>query len=159
MKKKGFTLVELLAVIAILAILVIMALPAVLRMYREARKTTFIEEVQGTYKLAQVRYVQDSIKSNANEFKYSNCKYTTGTNQGKVIDGYDELDMTTSGNFKYKIIINGSTGVQEFTASNGSYKFTIKENQKGINFNASDVSSEGDNKNVEEDDTNICGSI
>ena len=102
MKKKGFTLVELLAVIAILAILVIMALPAVLRMYRQARQTTFIEEVQGTYKLAQTRYVQDSITSANNEFKYSNCGTT----------GYNELDMTTSNNFKYKITINGSTGVQ-----------------------------------------------
>ena len=73
MKKKGFTLVELLAVIAILAILVIMALPAVLRMYREARQTTFIEEVQGTYKLAQTRDIQDTINKNSNSFTYSNC--------------------------------------------------------------------------------------
>ena len=159
MKKKGFTLVELLAVIAILAILVIMALPAVLRMYRQARQTTFIEEVQGTYKLAQTRYVQDSITSAANEFKYSNCKYTTGENAGKVITGYNELDMTTSNNFKYKITINGSTGVTEFTASNGSYKFVIKDAQKGVNFNPSDVTAEGENANVTEADDNICGNI
>ena len=42
MNKKGFTLVELLAVIAILAILVIIALPNVLELYRTARKNTFI---------------------------------------------------------------------------------------------------------------------
>ncbi len=45
MKKRGFTLVELLAVIAILAILVIMALPAVLRMYNKARIDSFSNEV------------------------------------------------------------------------------------------------------------------
>ena len=45
MNKKGFTLVELLAVIAILAILVIMALPAVLRMFNQARKDSFTNEV------------------------------------------------------------------------------------------------------------------
>ena len=35
MKKKGFTLVELLAVIAILAILVIVAMPNVLGMFKQ----------------------------------------------------------------------------------------------------------------------------
>ena len=38
MKKKGFTLVELLAVIAILAILVILSLPNVMSMYHNAKK-------------------------------------------------------------------------------------------------------------------------
>ena len=37
MNKKGFTLVELLAVIAILAILVIIALPNVLKMFKCGR--------------------------------------------------------------------------------------------------------------------------
>ena len=45
MKKKGFTLVELLAVIAILAILVIIALPNVLGMFQRAKKNTFTTEV------------------------------------------------------------------------------------------------------------------
>ena len=52
MNKKGFTLVELLAVIAILAILVIIALPNVLSMYNEARKNTFVtESIQNTLKM------------------------------------------------------------------------------------------------------------
>ena len=142
MKKKGFTLVELLAVIAILAILVIMALPAVLRMYRQARQTTFIEEVQGTYKLAQTRYVQDSITNNSNSFTYTNC--TTGNNP---------LDMTTSNNFKYTITINGSTGVSNFKASNGSYSFTFAG--PSVDFNPSDVKA-GTGGNVTESSTSIC---
>ena len=39
--RKGFTLVELLAVIAILAILVIIALPNVINMYNKAQKEIF----------------------------------------------------------------------------------------------------------------------
>ena len=46
MKKKGFTLVELLAVIAILAILVIVAMPNVLGMFNQAKSSTFVTEVQ-----------------------------------------------------------------------------------------------------------------
>ncbi len=144
MKKKGFTLVELLAVIAILAILVIMALPAVLRMYREARQTTFIEEVQGTYKLAQTRYVQDSIKNDANSFTYTNC--TTNNNP---------LDMTTSSNFHYSITISGKDGVSNFKASNGSYSFTFTG--PSLDFNPSDVKA-GEGGNVTESATDICPS-
>ena len=44
--KKGFTLVELLAVIAILAILVIIALPSVISMYNNAKKQVFLTEAQ-----------------------------------------------------------------------------------------------------------------
>ena len=44
--KRGFTLVELLAVIAILAILVIIALPNVINMYTKARKNAFLTEAQ-----------------------------------------------------------------------------------------------------------------
>lgn len=41
MNKRGFTLVELLAVIAILALLVIIALPNVLSMFNNAKKIYF----------------------------------------------------------------------------------------------------------------------
>ena len=44
--RKGFTLVELLAVIAILAILVIIALPNVINMYNRAQKQTFLTEAK-----------------------------------------------------------------------------------------------------------------
>ncbi|NLC97314.1 MAG: prepilin-type N-terminal cleavage/methylation domain-containing protein, partial [Erysipelotrichaceae bacterium] len=44
--KKGFTLVELLAVIAILAILIIIALPNVLEMFNNAKKDVFVTEVK-----------------------------------------------------------------------------------------------------------------
>ncbi len=43
--KKGFTLVELLAVIAILAILVIIALPNVMGMFNTAKENSFNTEV------------------------------------------------------------------------------------------------------------------
>lgn len=57
MKKKGFTLVELLAVIAILAILVIIALPNILNLFNEAKQNTFITEVRTVYKTAQQKFV------------------------------------------------------------------------------------------------------
>ena len=55
--KKGFTLVELLAVIAILAILVIMALPAVLRMFEKARIDSFTNEVNVLVRTTEQQYL------------------------------------------------------------------------------------------------------
>ena len=45
MKKRGFTLVELLAVISILAILVIVAMPNILKMFKESKVKSFTNEV------------------------------------------------------------------------------------------------------------------
>ena len=44
MKKRGFTLVELLAVIAILAILVLISLPNVVGMFNNAKKEREIQK-------------------------------------------------------------------------------------------------------------------
>ena len=57
--KRGFTLVELLAVIAILAILVVIALPNVINMFQGAKKGTFKTEVQTIMKQAQSTWVLD----------------------------------------------------------------------------------------------------
>lgn len=61
MNKKGFTLVELLAVIAILAILVIIAVPNVLETLSTSRKKTFENEVASYMTIAAEQFVSDSI--------------------------------------------------------------------------------------------------
>lgn len=57
MNKKGFTLVELLAVIAILAILVLVAVPNVLGMFNNAKKDTFATETKDMIRIAQQQYL------------------------------------------------------------------------------------------------------
>ena len=61
MKKKGFTLVELLAVIAILAILVIIALPNVINMYNNARKNSFLTEAKSIFKESANKYMSGNL--------------------------------------------------------------------------------------------------
>ena len=61
--KKGFTLVELLAVIAILAILVIIALPNIMNMFLSAKKSTFVSEAKIIYGAAEQEYVKDAFCS------------------------------------------------------------------------------------------------
>ena len=56
-KKKGFTLVELLAVIVILAIIMIIAIPSVLTTMTIARKKTFAEYATKVYMAAESKYL------------------------------------------------------------------------------------------------------
>ena len=55
--RKGFTLVELLAVIVILAIIMIIAIPSVLGTMTIARKKSFVEYVTKVYMAAQNKYM------------------------------------------------------------------------------------------------------
>ena len=64
MKRKGFTLVEMLAVIAILGILVLLVLPNVLKNYRDAKKIAFIDEAKAVYTQATDKYVTEKTKGN-----------------------------------------------------------------------------------------------
>ena len=129
--RKGFTLVELLAVIAILAILVIMALPAVLRMYRQARVNTFENEVKEIYRTAQTQFLNDVLSIGATE----SLEYGNNPASGKKCN--HSLEITGNSQFKYNIVIDVSGKVTAFTASNGTYSYelgdsTIKDTSKGL---------------------------
>jgi len=65
--KKGFTLVELLAVIVILAVIILIAVNAVLPQMRKARRNSFTDEVINFGKAAETKYVADSISQPEDE--------------------------------------------------------------------------------------------
>ena len=129
MKKKGYTLVELLAVIAILAILVIMALPAVLNMFTKARVDTFENEVKTIYRTAQQNYLLNG---------------GAAVNYGNKASGStvcNALDMTGNASLKYYISINGSGEVTKIEATNGTYYYskTPASGKTGFEINEIDV--------------------
>ena len=86
MNKKGFTLVELLAVITILAILVIIALPNVIKLYNNAKKNTFLTEAKTIYKEAANKYITESMKGNKITYISSNTKNSLELNGSKDIE-------------------------------------------------------------------------
>ena len=88
MKKKGFTLVELLAVIAILAILVIVAMPNVLGMFNQAKANTFVTEVQKYMDTAKTSFMTEAMQSGGQEVIFSSEVAT-----GEVFAGKKELAM------------------------------------------------------------------
>ncbi len=110
--KKGFTLVELLAVIAILAILVIIALPNVINMYNSAKKQTFLTEARTIYKEAQKKYVSDSI---------------SGNNVNTISSNGNKLDLTGN-KVDYDIKIDSAGNITDFKAYDGTYCISGKFN-------------------------------
>ena len=114
MNKKGFTLVELLAVIAILAILVIIALPNIMSMFNDARKNSFTTELKEIYKVAQQQWISDSLFGTG-EKVYSSTSSQTCPHP---------LDMSGRKNLNYYIRINKAGKVVEYHASDGTYQYT-----------------------------------
>ena len=134
MKKKGFTLVELLAVIAILAILVIIALPNVLSMYNEARKNTFVTEVRDYFKAGE----QNFLLNSGNAVTYTSLSGVTGSKT---------IEMTGNKNMQYYIVFDASGKCTKLLATNGTYKVEasadeINIEQLGDTYKADETSDE-----------------
>ncbi len=120
--KKGFTLVELLAVIAILAILVIIALPNVIDMFNEAKKNSFTTEIKEIYKVAEQQWINDSML-NTGEVVYSR------TNSSPC---NKSLNLSGRNNLEYYIKINKAGKVVEFYTTDGTYQYSYHGNELSI---------------------------
>ena len=122
MNKKGFTLVELLAVIAILAILVIIALPNVLKMYNDSKKNAFMTEAQTLAKEVSSKYISESMKGN---------KVTVISNK------QNPLDMTGR-ELEYSFELDSQGKIKNMTVSNGTY--CISTNKDYTKITRDDIS-------------------
>ncbi len=122
MKKKGFTLVELLAVIAILAILVIMALPAVLQMFNKARIDSFSNELNTIVKTSRQQYLIDG----GNVKRYSNT-------------GGSSISLTGDSNLQYYVEMNDKGNITKLQAIGNDFQYDVS-NPNGIDIiNKSDI--------------------
>ena len=124
--KKGFTLVELLAVIAILAILVLIAMPNVLNMFMNAKKSSFVTEAQNVIKQVTNKYIDESLKGN---------HISTISNDNNPLD--------LSGNIKYEIEIDSQGNVLNYIISNDSY--CISSSKKYNELTKDDVKDDCNN--------------
>ena len=132
MKKKGFTLVELLAVIAILAILVIIALPNVLSMFNSAKKSTFKTEVQSIFKQAQTDFIEDSIKSSGAQV------YCDATTKAADSSCTDTLQLTTTKQYYVKMDSQGNITRIGVKDSSFVYGLGTSTSTTGLNINQID---------------------
>lgn len=138
MNKKGFTLVELLAVIAILAILVIIALPNVLSMFNNAKKDLFLTEAKNVFKESAKKYISDNMHSSKEGNTY--CKSKT--------DSKNPLDMDSNDTYYY--IEKDSMGKTTKIVIWNESGYVIKALGDNVELNnlSSDVVTEGNNTDV-----------
>ena len=124
MKKKGFTLVELLAVIAILAILVIIALPNVLKMFNDSKKNSFLTETKTIYSEVSKKYISETMKGN--KLTYISSEDDT------------KLEMTGR-DLQYCVLLNTDGSVKSMKVSNGEWIAELPSGKKITDLNSSDL--------------------
>jgi len=142
--KKGFTLVELLAVVAILALLVIISLPNIMAMFMDAKKNSFLTECKQIFKTAQQQWMKDSMFETKDQV-YTRCK--TCTEKTLSLSGRKEID--------YYINLNKAGKVVSFQATDGTFQFIYVGDELKIEdiTDAIDVASLPDDEKITIKDT------
>ena len=136
--RKGFTLVELLAVIVILAILMVAAGSAVMSTMNNAKVNTFKNEALSAINMATNMYTEISMNSddagnylvNDTDAKYKGMCVTL---QGLVNNGYLEKDLhdgTTYGTIIVEVPFDGGATKYSIWTSDGTYGIQGYEKNK-----------------------------
>ena len=133
MKKRGFTLVELLAVIAILAILIIIALPNVMKLFNDAKESSFKNELKEIYKTAQQQWISDSM-INTEVHAYSRGASTACTVQ-------KELDLVGRSQIKYGIVVDKAGDIVNFVATDDTYAYQFNGQSRTNVLKIEDIGS------------------
>ena len=105
MRKKGFTLVELLAAIVLLGIIIAIAVPKYNKYIAKSKKNTFRETLSGLYRSVEI-YVAEHPEKSFNEY----------TNISSINIDAENLNKLESGRF---IVENGVLYLEDI--SNGDF--------------------------------------
>ena len=106
MKKKGFTLVELIAVIALLSIIMLLIVPNVANYLNNSKKTLFYDNVVNMFKSATTTFMYQDDPTN-----------TTFSNNGV------KLDVDVENEYVYTIRVNNYGEVISIDVNNGVYSY------------------------------------
>ena len=168
MKKKGFTLVELLAVIAILAILVIVAMPNVLGLFNQAKVSSFVTEIQKIMDTAIATFTKDALLNSGKTVYYSSTENATLGTKKLDMSGNEKnyfIEMDRNGEFKRVVVYDANycydiyTTDSMFTRKTSVSKFIRNKIEKTSVF-ASDVWETGTDSvivNIDGTDYSING--
>ena len=120
--KKGFTLVELLAVIAILAILVVIALPNVMGMFNSAKAGSFQTEVQTMMSQVSSDYVNNTLQSNSKATIFTNLTLVdTVKTVNSVTYVTDDLSLEGGDGKSYMIRVSKSGKIEAVKVWDNSF--------------------------------------
>ena len=121
--KKGFTLVELLAVIAILAVLMLLIMPNVLKMFTKGKKDTFKVQVESIIKVAETQSQTDTMSGNSVNTYCNNISSCTSDKK---------LDISDS-NVKYIVTIGSRGLVSSLAFEDSNYCYVNTSNVHDVN--------------------------
>ena len=125
MKKKGFTLVELIAVIALLSIIMLLIVPNVANYLNSSKKTLFYDNVVNMIKSATTTFMYQDDPTN-----------TTFSNNGV------KLDVDVESEYVYTIRVNNYGEVISIDVNNGVYSYNKSSSDINEGLNKSDIKLE-----------------
>ena len=125
MKKKGFTLVELIAVIALLSIVMLLIVPNVANYLNSSKKTLFYDNVVNMFKSATTTFMYQDDSTN-----------TTFSNNGV------KLDVDVESEYVYTIKVNNYGEVISIDVNNGVYSYNKSSSDINEGLNKSDIKLE-----------------
>ena len=120
MKRKGFTLTELLATIVVIAVISLITVPVVTNVIEKSQKGTFLRSAEGVRKISSNYYIQNSaVFSSIDELEFTcDNEKCYSSDALEIITNKDLGVEEAMGNGYVKIYDNGNI---EFLLSNGKY--------------------------------------
>jgi type IV pilus assembly protein PilA len=148
--KKGFTLVELLAVIVILAVIMVIAVPAVVNQMQKAKKSSFKIFGEKVLTTAMKSYQVDDISQ---DYDALNLSTTSGNIKGYCYT-FDQIGLDSTGSYKGYVIVELSIDNKptfHLFLTDGNYTIAGQslDNADGLNVD------DGGNNSI----TKVCPSI
>ena len=118
MKKKGFTLMELLAVIVILSVISLITVPMVMNVIEDSKKKAAVESVNGVLDAAD-KYLIEAMMKGESESRFDFPNDTKLQIKGSKPE-QGTLVVDNSGNMSITVLINGYCVRKRFTESTPS---------------------------------------
>lgn len=123
LNKKGFTLVELLAVIVILALIMVLTVPTILDQMNSARQSSFLLYAEEMLKTAQTKYQSDLLVGESPASCYDFATLTGSSNVQQQYKGKVIVADTNAATLTFKIVMydnNYMVGYEEVTGEDGT---------------------------------------
>ena len=159
MKKKGFTLVELLAVIVILAVILIIAMPRISDVIKNSKESSLETTAKLIASQAEKKYTENQVLDNSSTIKCSDV--------AKISDAdYESCNITfdDKGNAKVTIVGRGKfEGLEVVDGTKDSAKASAKKDivetaAKYFSYEEAEVVKTTTISSVEVEDVNKCTS-
>lgn len=135
-ERRGFTLVELLAVIALIGVLLLLVTPNVIKLFTGAKKSLFYDEALSLYNNAYTTYIY-----NTSEGDYTK-RFCRGKNTTTKL-----IDVEEKEGLYYDITVNSYGEVTSLKVSDDTFGLTVS-NSNGIKKKSIKQSDVGDSFDI-----------